>query len=66
MINQEKLRKKVKIAKACNDDMYYKDFAEYIEITENSFYNWLNGTFELANNKAQLLNDIISDLIYID
>ena len=32
MINQEKLRKKVKIAKACNDDMYYKDWKKAVKM----------------------------------
>lgn len=60
---QEILRKQVKIAKACNDDIYYKDFAEYLDITEHAFYNWLSGYYELSNKKAAKLNDVVIDLI---
>lgn len=60
---QDNLRKKVKLAKACNIDIFYKDFAEYLEITEHSFYNWLNGYYELSQNNAKKLNDLVVDLI---
>lgn len=60
---QQNLRKNVKIAKACNDDIYYKDFAEYLEITEHAFYNWLSGYYELSSSKAAKLNDVVVDLI---
>ena len=43
MINQDILRKQTKIAKALNEDFTYKAFAEALNITDHSFYNWLKG-----------------------
>ena len=63
MFEQENLRRQVKIAKAMNEDIYYKDFAEYLDITEHSFYNWLKGYYELSSSKAHKLRDVVSDLI---
>lgn len=63
MNTQDILRKQVKLAKACNDDIYYKDFASYLNITEHSFYNWLNGEYSLSYDNAKKLEDIVIDLI---
>ena len=61
---QETLRKQVKIAKAENDDIFnYKDFAEAIDITSNSFSNWLNGYYNLSYKKARQLQSFINDLL---
>ena len=60
---QDELRKQVRIAKACNDDIYYKDFAAYLDITENSFYNWLNREYDLSRSKAKKLESVVVDLI---
>ena len=60
---QDNLRKQVKLAKACNDDIYYKDFAEYLEITEHAFYNWLNGYYNLSDKNARKLRDLVVDFI---
>lgn len=60
---QNILRQQVKMAKACNDDIYYKHFADYLEITEHSFYNWLNGYYELSSSKEDKLRDVVVDLI---
>ena len=60
---QEKLRKDVKIARAVNEEWTYKEFAEVINITPNSFYNWLNGYYELSEEKERQLKDLIADLI---
>lgn len=60
---QERLRKIVRLAKAYNDDIYYKDFAEFLGITEHSFYNWLKGYYEFGADKAKKLESIIIDLI---
>lgn len=66
MIQQDILRKQTKLAKACNDWLYYKDLAEALEITDHSFYNWLNGEYELSSIKARELKDIVINLIDID
>ena len=62
---QENLRKNCKLAKALNDDIFtYKDFAEAIDIDHNSFYNWLNGAYNLSDTKAKSLNDFINNILY--
>lgn len=66
MKQQDILRKQVKLAKACNDWLYYKELTETLEITTHSFYNWLNGEYELSTAKARQLADIVIDLIDID
>ena len=63
MINQDILRKQTKIAKALNEDFTYKAFAEALNITDHSFYNWLNGEYKLSSKKAVQLQDIVIDLI---
>lgn len=63
MKQQDKLRRQVKFAKACNDWLYFKDLAETLEITDHSFYNWLNGEYELSSSKAAQLEDIVINLI---
>lgn len=62
-MDQKKLRQQVKLAKAMNDDYSYKDFAGALNITEHSFYNWLSGYYQLSFKKAQLLEDIVVNLI---
>ena len=49
MKRQDNLREQVKIAKALNPDWSYRQMSEVIDITPNSFYNWLNGYYELRN-----------------
>lgn len=66
MKQQEILRKQVRLAKACNEWLYYKDLAETLDIHEHSFYNWLNGEYELSNRKADILQDIVINLIDYD
>lgn len=63
MIDQDILRKEVKLAKACNDWLYYKDLADTLELHEHSFYNWLNQEYKLSEAKARKLEDIVIDLI---
>lgn len=55
------LRHKVKELKVYQG-ITYKEIAEYLEISRNSFYNWLNGYYELSNKKEQYLKEIISIL----
>lgn len=60
---QDKLRKMVKLAKVNNDDLFYKDFASYLDMTEHSFYNWLKGYYNLGFENTKKLEDILIDLI---
>lgn len=66
MKTQDFLRKQVKHAKAEYDDIYLKDFATYIDITEHAFYNWLNGYYDLSEAKRNKLQAIIIDLLGLD
>ena len=59
---QDELRKQTRIAKAYNEDITFKDFAEAIDIDINSFYNWLNGAYDLSRLKARYLEDIVINL----
>lgn len=66
MKQQDILRKQVKLAKACTDWLTFKDLAATLDITDHSFYNWLNGYYELSSKKAAQLQDLIIDLIDMD
>ena len=66
MKQQDTLRKQVKLAKACTDWLTFKDLAATLDITDHSFYNWLNGYYELSSKKAAQLQDLIIDLIDMD
>lgn len=61
-MEQYEVRRMVKIAKAKNDDIYYKDFAEYLNITQHGFYNWLKGYYRLSDDKLERLRDVVVDL----
>ena len=63
MKQQDRLRKQVRLVKAEYDDIYYKNFAEYLDINEHSFYNWLNGYYDLSADKERKLEEIIIDLL---
>lgn len=51
------------MAKAKNDDIYYKDFAYYLNISQHSFYNWLKGYYKLSDKNINRLIDVVVDLI---
>lgn len=57
----ESLRKQVKILKALQN-ISYKEIAEYLEINQNSFYNFINGQYNLSQEKAERLQEIIINL----
>lgn len=63
MSKQDYLRREVRLAKALEDDLYYKDMANYIGITEYSFYNFLKGYYDLSRKKERMLHEILIDLI---
>ena len=60
---EDKLREEVKLCKVYNSDWSFKQIAEAIDITPNSFYNWLNGYYELSDQKKSELRELISNLI---
>lgn len=55
------LRKEVKLLHTFQN-IKYKEFAEYLEISSNSFWNWLHGYYNFGDEKIALLKDIVSDL----
>ena len=61
--NQDYLREQVKLAKVYNDEWSYKQMAEVIQITDHSFYNWLNGFYDLSDHKEAELQDLIENLL---
>ena len=60
-MSQNELRKQIKMLKALQG-ISYKEISEYLEITPNSLYNYLRGAYDLSDEKADALRDIISNL----
>jgi succinate dehydrogenase flavin-adding protein (antitoxin of CptAB toxin-antitoxin module) len=61
-MNDETLRKKVKMLKATEAIDNYREVAELLEVADGSFYNWLRGYYNLGSEKKQRLITIIADL----
>lgn len=55
------LRKQVKLLHTFQG-IKYKEIAEYLEISYNSFWNWLHNYYNFGDEKIALLKDIVSDL----
>ena len=60
-MGQEELRKRVKLLKALQN-ISYKELSEYLEIKQNSLYNFIRGAYDLSDERAERLDSIISDL----
>lgn len=60
-MTNETLRTECKVLKALQN-VSYKEFAEYLEIKQQSFYNWLKGEYDLSQEKQQKLFEIITNL----
>lgn len=60
-MKQEELRKRVKLLKALQN-ISYKELSEYLEIKQNSLYNFIRGAYDLSDERAERLYSIISDL----
>lgn len=60
-MDQEKLRKRIKMIKALQN-ISYKEISEYLDIEPNSLYNYLRGQYDLSYEKARLLDDILTTL----
>lgn len=61
-MNDKELRKQVKILKAIEQIDTYAELAEMLDINVHSFYNWLNGYYNLGSAKKKILYDIVCDL----
>ena len=57
----DKLRVEVKLLKALQG-ISYKEIAYYLEISPDSFYNWLKGYYNLCEEKQNRLLEIITCL----
>ncbi len=57
----ENLRKEVKLLKALQG-ISYKEVAEFLEIRQDSFYNWLKGYYEFSEERQRRLLDVIACL----
>lgn len=55
------LRENVRLIKA-RQGITFKELAEYLEIKQGSFLNWLNGWYELSEAKQQRLQEILDTL----
>ncbi len=60
-MGQEELRKRVKLIKALQN-ISYKELSEYLEIKQNSLYNFIRGAYDLSDERAERLDAILSDL----
>ena len=57
----DKLRNDVKLLKALQG-ISYKEIAGFLEIRQDSFYNWLKGYYDLGEEKQRRLLDVIACL----
>lgn len=46
-----------------DSDWSYKNMSEVIGISQNAFYNWLNGAYDLSRNKQGELQSLVSDIM---
>jgi phosphoserine phosphatase len=61
-MNDDVLRKKVKLLKGVEAIKSYAEIAELLEIANGSFYNWLKGYYNFGAAKKEQLKQIIEDL----
>ena len=62
MKKQQNLRKKAKLAKI-ESDFSYKQMAQIIGYNAHAFYNFLNGYYNLSEQKARQLQSLLDDLL---
>lgn len=61
-INQKNLREQVKLCKVFHNVSYIY-FAEQLEITKNSFYNFMHEQYNLSESKAEELEEIVTEFL---
>lgn len=64
MLRESNTRELVKLCKVYNPEWDYKQIAEAIGITPNSFYNWMAGYYDLSRKKELELRSLLVDLMY--
>ena len=57
----DNLRNECRLLKAFQG-ITYKELAEYLEVSQDSFYCWLKGHYNFGEEKQTLLFDIITNL----
>lgn len=62
-MNDEVLRKRVKMLKATDSIQNYYEVAELLEMSKSAFYNWLHKEYNLGYEKKVFLNEIINTLL---
>ena len=58
-MNDSYLIQKVKLMKAEGKIKKYYEVAEQLDMSQNSFYNWMNGAYTLGYTKKQKLIELI-------
>ena len=62
--SQNYLRTKAKIAIAENEgDFTCADFADFLQIKIDSYYNWINRQYNLCKDKERKFNGFLDDLL---
>ena len=61
MVDNNKLRKEVRLLKALNE-VSYGEVAEMIGLSRSSFSNWLNGNYDFGEQRTAQLEELIQDL----
>lgn len=61
-MNDDELRKEIRILKAIEQIDSFAELADMIGIKIHSFYNWLNGYYNLSSDKKRCLKNIVDDL----
>ena len=61
---QNYLRRKARVALAENVGVFKaSEFAEILDIEIGSYYNWINGAYDLSSKKARYFEDFLSDIV---
>ena len=60
-MTDDKLREQVKLLKAFGAIKSYREIAEFLQISRNGFYNWLNGYYDLSYSKQSNLIKFIKE-----
>ena len=60
-ITDDDLRKQVKELK-CYQEISYTELSEYLEVSRNAFYNWMNGYYSMSDERKTRLQEIIDIL----
>lgn len=61
-MSDDNLRTKVKVLKAIGQIDSFFEVAEMIGVSKASFYNWINGYYNLGQEKKRELTNLVSDL----